>query len=108
MGNDPIAEILDDLLKLDDILAEQKISKVDLIKIDVEGAEIQVLEGANKLLSRQSPKLLIDIHDIDRKKLFRMLEKFGFIIFDYSTNKFVKLDEKEFISKRVNEIFAKK
>ena len=37
-----------------------------------------------------------------------MLEKFGFIIFDYSTNKFVKLDEKEFISKRVNEIFAKK
>jgi len=106
--NQELGSIAISTRKLDDILAEQKISKVDLIKIDVEGAEIQVLEGANKLLAQQSPKLLIDIHDIDRKKLFRILEKFGFKIFDYSTNKFVELDEKEFISKRVNEIFAKK
>ncbi|MHA1491431.1 MAG: FkbM family methyltransferase [Promethearchaeota archaeon] len=94
--------------KLDDILADQKISRVDLIKIDVEGAEIQVLEGANNLLTQQSPKLLIDIHEIDRKKIFRILEKFGFKIFDYSNNGLVKIDEKEFISKKIKEIFAKK
>jgi len=94
--------------KLDAILAEEKIIKVDLIKIDVEGAEIQVLDGANKLLAKQSPKLLIDIHDIDRKKLFRTLEKFGYIIFDYHSDKLVKIDEKEFISKKIDEIFAKK
>lgn len=106
--NKDLGSITVQMKKLDDVLAEQKISKVDLIKIDVEGAENQVLGGANKLLAQQSPKLIIDIHDIDRKKLFRTLEKFGFKIFDYSTNKLVKIDEKEFISRKINEIFAKK
>lgn len=95
-------------MKLDDIITEQKIGKIDLIKIDVEGAEIQVLEGSFKLLAQQSPKLLIDIHIIDRKKLFRMLENFGFKLFDYSTGEFVRINEKEFTSKKIWEIYAEK
>lgn len=94
--------------KLDDIITEHKIRKVDLIKIDVEGAEIQVLEGSFKLLAQQNPKLIIDIHIIDRKKLFRMLEKFGFKIFDYSTNKCVRINEKEFTTNEIWEIYAEK
>jgi FkbM family methyltransferase len=37
--------------KLDDFLAERSIDRVDLLKIDVEGFELQVLEGARKLIS---------------------------------------------------------
>jgi FkbM family methyltransferase len=38
-------------VSLDDYLQENKIEKVDLIKIDVEGAEYEVFEGAKNLLS---------------------------------------------------------
>lgn len=36
--------------------------EVKLIKIDVEGAELEVLRGAEKLLRRWKPKLLIEVH----------------------------------------------
>lgn len=38
-------------VSLDDFAAERKIGRVTLVKIDVEGAEMQVLRGAEKLLS---------------------------------------------------------
>jgi hypothetical protein len=39
-------------ITLDTYLAREKIVQVDLIKIDVEGAELFVLEGAHELLSQ--------------------------------------------------------
>ena len=33
-----------------------------LIKIDVEGGEIEVIRGANRLLSETQPALLIEVH----------------------------------------------
>lgn len=38
--------------------------RVDLIKIDVEGAEVQVLEGARKTLLKHRPNLIIEMHDV--------------------------------------------
>ena len=35
-----------------------------LIKIDVEGAEVEVLQGARKLVARSSPILLIEVHHL--------------------------------------------
>jgi DNA-binding NarL/FixJ family response regulator len=35
----------------------------DLIKIDVEGAEMKVLEGARSLLTRHKPVLIVEVHD---------------------------------------------
>ncbi len=43
---------------LDDVLTE----RVDFIKIDVEGYEGQVLEGARKSLERWKPNLFLEIH----------------------------------------------
>lgn len=36
--------------------------EIKLIKIDVEGAELEVLKGAEKLLKKWKPKLLIEVH----------------------------------------------
>lgn len=36
--------------------------KIGLIKIDVEGAELEVLKGAREILSRYKPSLLIEVH----------------------------------------------
>jgi FkbM family methyltransferase len=49
---------------LDGFLERERIGRVDFIKIDVEGAELEVLKGASKLLdSRERPVFLIEVYD---------------------------------------------
>jgi FkbM family methyltransferase len=46
---------------LDDILKDVGVSRVDAMKIDVEGAEYLVLKGASKTLDRDHPVILVEI-----------------------------------------------
>ncbi|MCL9981731.1 MAG: FkbM family methyltransferase [Erythrobacter sp.] len=48
---------------LDDIVAERDLSRIDLIKIDVEGFEREVLLGGRATLMRYRPKLIIEWHN---------------------------------------------
>jgi FkbM family methyltransferase len=51
--------------KLDDILAERGIEQVDFIKLDAEGGELGVLEGARRLLqTAPRPAILAEVEDI--------------------------------------------
>lgn len=45
--------------RLDEVLSEQKIEKVDLVKIDVEGFESQVFGGAPNFLAQYKPRQII-------------------------------------------------
>ena len=47
---------------LDSLVFERKNPPPHLIKIDVEGAEALVLEGASRLLPRYSPSIIMEIH----------------------------------------------
>jgi FkbM family methyltransferase len=50
---------------LDEYLQKQKIEKVDFIKLDVEGGELEVLRGATRLLqSAERPIILVEVEDI--------------------------------------------
>jgi FkbM family methyltransferase len=49
------------LSSLDRVAAEQKLVKVDVIKIDVEGAEFDVLKGGRSVLERWHPAILIEL-----------------------------------------------
>lgn len=49
--------------RLDDWLAEAAIQSVDLIKMDVEGAEFSVLQGAQQTLTTYHPLLLLELAD---------------------------------------------
>jgi FkbM family methyltransferase len=44
---------------LDHILDDQRIAKVDVIKVDVEGVEAAVFEGAQKLLTGDQPPVIV-------------------------------------------------
>ncbi len=48
--------------RLDSIVDELRLAPPELIKIDVEGAELDVLEGARETLERYRPTMLIEAH----------------------------------------------
>lgn len=49
--------------RLDDLLAERKWPKVALVKIDVQGAEERVLDGAEQTLGRIRPSWYVEVDD---------------------------------------------
>jgi FkbM family methyltransferase len=54
--------------RLDRVLQDRGIERVDFIKLDVEGAELSVLKGAARLLSREPrPVILVEVQDIRTK-----------------------------------------
>lgn len=60
------------------------IEKIGLIKIDVEGHEMQVIEGAKNTLIQQQPNLIIEneiVHQKDTSKLFEQIKDYGYEIF---------------------------
>jgi len=57
-----------EVARLDDWLEEHKIDRVDFIKLDVEGGELEALKGAEKLLERRPrPVILVEVQDLRTK-----------------------------------------
>jgi hypothetical protein len=46
---------------IDDVVRELALSRVDVIKVDAEGAEYLVLRGARETLRRFHPKLVMEV-----------------------------------------------
>ena len=73
------------MVALDEWLATTGISKIDLIKADVEGAELFLLEGARLTIERHHPRLLLQAyHIVDGSRTFercaQILERFDYAI----------------------------
>jgi len=62
---------------IDSILKQLNVAEVDWVKIDVEGAEVEVLEGMRELIKR-SPrlKILIEVREENRKRVDEILRGF--------------------------------
>jgi FkbM family methyltransferase len=60
----PVRTVRVPVRRLDDVLAELVVSKVDFLKLDVEGAELSVLYGAMKILQKEPrPAILAEVQD---------------------------------------------
>jgi FkbM family methyltransferase len=60
--------------------------RLDLIKIDVEGMEMEVLQGARRTLGAQRPVMIIEHVKIDRSALHDFLDGFGYVHFAKGMN----------------------
>ena len=57
---------------LDNFCKEKKIKKIDILKIDVEGSELKVLEGGKKILDKTN---IVQIEILQNKKNFDKIKK---------------------------------
>ena len=77
-------------ISLDQLLHDQTLPMPDLIKMDVEGAEAAVLEGARALLQRRSAVLLIALHgDAPMRACQALLEEAGYEVFSLDGKRLV-------------------
>jgi FkbM family methyltransferase len=62
---EPTSKVNVRVRRLDDALAELAVERVDFIKLDAEGAELAVLQGASKLLQKAPrPAILAEVEDV--------------------------------------------
>lgn len=78
---------------LDDWIIKNKIKKIDLIKIDVEGFETNVVKGGLTILKKMHPILFIEVDDNNLKKvessakeLIALIEELGYDITNANDN----------------------
>lgn len=62
--NEPMATRLVPTWTLDEWLTTKGVERVDLVKMDIEGAELAAIEGARELLSRRGPDLLVELNPV--------------------------------------------
>jgi FkbM family methyltransferase len=75
---------------LDIVLAQANVSRVDLIKADIEGAELALLMGARETLRRHRPTLLCEMHGTTLKHqsaraatMLEVLDDFGYRLLSF-------------------------
>ncbi|MBA2675395.1 non-ribosomal peptide synthetase [Ramlibacter sp.] len=70
------------LRRLSDVIAEQAVARIDLLKIDVEGAELDVLHGIDEGDWPKIGQLAIEVHDIQGRlqTVTTLLDARGFAV----------------------------
>lgn len=70
---------------VDDFIAKHPESTPEVMKIDVEGAEVDLLEGSAKLLSGKGPQIILAIHSHDLwRRCFAILTSHGYTLESFS------------------------
>lgn len=94
-----------ELTTLDLLRRSGGIPKIDVIKIDVEGAEYKVLKGANQTIKKDRPVILIELFDdalrLQNASVSLILSylrelQYSFFEFDHSTGGLIKMREQVF------------
>jgi FkbM family methyltransferase len=65
---------------LDKVLEELGISRVDFVKIDVEGAELEVLKGMSITLKKFKPIVVVEIRDMYLRRIEEFLNQLEYTI----------------------------
>lgn len=79
-GRGPVTNVPS--ITLSDFCAISAIDKIDFIKIDIEGGEIEVLENSKDVLLRFAPKLIVEPHyvggELSTERCCKILREIGY------------------------------
>lgn len=88
------------VVKLDEFVSEHRIEKIDLIKIDVEGYELHVLQGAAHTLQTSKPILFIELDDTNlkaqghsSKELVKFVKELGYEAYHAENGNVITTDQ---------------
>ena len=76
---DLAGEVTVDLVSIDDLIAQNKIKPPNFVKVDVEGAELDVLKGMRETIKTHQPTIIYEVDDGDRtgyERKYRELANF--------------------------------
>lgn len=75
-------KFVSELRTLSDIIQEFEVRKIDLLKIDVEKAELDVLEGLRRVDWPKIKQVVVEVHDIDGRlaRVTDLLKEYGFSV----------------------------
>lgn len=86
-------------IRLDDYVASRNLARVDLLKIDVEGGELEVIEGAQQVLARFSPAVILELlyttqpeHLARQQRLVQLLQGLGYRFYHVEADGALKLE----------------
>lgn len=90
-GNEYIGQPLDysgaGMTTVDQItLDSRNLARVDFIKLDIEGMELEALAGATQTIARHRPQMLIETIKTDGARLKAMLEQQGYTTYPIGIN----------------------
>lgn len=88
-----VKRIIVKTMPVDDLICPHR-GPIEFVKVDVEGAELVVLEGMRGILSRDRPAVAIEITR-NRKAVFAILEEMGYLVVDASLSYVESVDGTE-------------
>ena len=93
--------------KLDNLIDNS--IKVGFIKIDVEGHESEVIDGANNIITSNKPVLLVEIEEKHTKKpvlyTINKIKEFGYKVYFFKNNQIKEIIENDIPNEERNFIF---
>jgi FkbM family methyltransferase len=92
-SSDAVTEISVNITSLDEYVREHNIDRVDVIKLDVEGGEIDVLRGAANVFRELRPTLICEVLDAtthtwgyDACQIIHAVQAHGYDWFDFNSD----------------------
>lgn len=101
LGNSPMEGVKEvrkiEVITVDDFVRERELSKVDVLKIDTEGADYLVLKGASSLLQSKNPPIIFCEYNKNIKEGFeftlkdfdQFLNNMGYKVFELQNNRLI-------------------
>lgn len=78
-GEKPVADLYQ-FKKLDDVVSELELNRIDVIKIDTDGFELEVLKGAKNTIQKFRPILIVEVNEALATRGVSIQEIFDFMI----------------------------
>ncbi|MGA9142691.1 MAG: FkbM family methyltransferase [Candidatus Acidiferrales bacterium] len=92
-SHDRVMETSVETVRLDEYVSRFSLDRIDIVKLDVEGGELEVLQGASNVLTKLRPTFICEVLDAatqawgyDAREIVLKFQNHGFKWFEFRTD----------------------